>query len=71
MKKLAIFVEGKTEQIFIDRFLREFIKKQKLSIISVEAFGKDCPRFTTIITEDITTLNTKYQVLIYNNPTLF
>jgi hypothetical protein len=67
MKKLAIFVEGKTEQIFIDRFLREFIKKQKLSIISVEAFGKDCPRFTTIITEDITTLNTKYQVLIYNS----
>ena len=67
MKKLAIFVEGKTEQIFIDRFLREFIKRQKLSIISVEAFGKDCPRFTTIITEDITTLNTKYQILIFNS----
>ena len=70
MKKLAIFVEGQTEQIFIDRFLREFISNSSLSIESVEASGgKKCPRFTEIIASDIATSDTKYQVLIFNSCT--
>lgn len=70
MKKLAIFVEGQTEQIFINRFLKEFIKSSSLAIESVEASGgKKCPRFTTVIASDIATSDTKYQVLIFNSCT--
>jgi len=70
MKKLAIFVEGQTEQIFIDRFLREFIKSSSLAIESVEASGgKKCSRFTTIIASEISTPETKYKVLIFNSCT--
>jgi len=70
MKKLAIFVEGQTEQIFIDRFLREFIANSTLSIESVEASGgKKCPRFTEIIASDTVTPDTKYYVLIFNSCT--
>ncbi|RLA76740.1 MAG: hypothetical protein DRG30_02070 [Epsilonproteobacteria bacterium] len=67
MKRLAIFLEGKTEQIFIDKFLREFISMQNLAIETVEASGTECPRFTTIISSDNLTNQTKYEVLLFNS----
>lgn len=70
MKKLAIFVEGQTEQIFIDRFLREFITNSNLIIESLEASGgKKCPRFTTVIAHEVPKPETKYEVLIFNSCT--
>ncbi|MDQ7084276.1 MAG: hypothetical protein Q9M36_04785 [Sulfurovum sp.] len=70
MKKLAIFVEGQTELIFIDKFLREFISSSKLVIESVEASGgRKYPRFTTLIASEIPTPETKYEILIFNSCT--
>ena len=70
MKKIAIFVEGLTERIFIDKLLQELITEKKLAIKSVDASGgKKCPRFTVTITEDIITNETKFQILVFNSCT--
>ena len=70
MKKIAIFVEGLTERIFIDKLLRELISSKKLAIKSVDANGgKKCPRFTSTIVEDSITDEVKFQILLFNSCT--
>ena len=39
MKKIAFFVEGQTERIFVERLIREVLKGEKISIISKRSQG--------------------------------
>src|SRR5438105_1002908 len=39
MKKLAIFVEGKTERIFVEKLLKAMIDERRLSITLLECSG--------------------------------
>lgn len=67
-KKLAMFVEGQTELVFIEKLLREYIKHEKLAISSFNNSGGNvCTRFSTLIAEDPVTSTTEFQVLIYNS----
>ncbi|KWT84932.1 DUF4276 family protein [Candidatus Magnetominusculus xianensis] len=61
MKKIAIFVEGQTEVIFVKRFLYEYINPTKIELYFEEK-GRDC-----IIAKGIRkNLNAEYFFLIYN-----
>ncbi|MBD2386270.1 DUF4276 family protein [Cylindrospermum sp. FACHB-282] len=64
MKKLAIFVEGKTEQIFVKKLLREIAGR---SNISIEIQSKEGHKIATLIMKDSVTSATKFYVLIYNS----
>ena len=39
MKKLAVFVEGQTEQLFVERLLEEAAGKKQICIEKRQAFG--------------------------------
>ncbi len=64
MKKLAIFVEGKTEQIFVQKLLREIAGKFK---ISIEIQSRQGNNRAKVIMKDAVTSETKFYVLIYNS----
>ncbi|MBS9387767.1 MAG: DUF4276 family protein [Dolichospermum sp. WA123] len=64
MKKLAIFVEGKTEQIFVAKLLREIAGKFQ---ISIEIKSRQGINFDQVIMKDSVTSETKFYVLIYNS----
>ena len=64
MKKLAIFVEGKTEQIFVNKLLREIAGTIN---ISIEIQSQEGRKFVEVIMKDIETSATKFFVLIYNS----
>lgn len=44
MKKLAVFVEGQTEQIFVERLLLEIAGKKNIHIDRYEATGRQGKR---------------------------
>jgi hypothetical protein len=64
VKKLAIFVEGKTEQIFVNKLLREIAGTIN---ISIEIQSQEGRKFVEVIIKDIETSATKFFVLIYNS----
>lgn len=64
MKKLAIFVEGKTEQIFVAKLLKEIAGKFK---ISIEIKSRQGINFDKVIMKDPVTSITRFYVLIYNS----
>ncbi|MDD1414861.1 DUF4276 family protein [Dolichospermum sp. ST_con] len=64
MKKLAIFVEGKTEQIFVAKLLKEIAGKFK---ISIEIKSRQGINFDKVIMKDPVTFITRFYVLIYNS----
>jgi hypothetical protein len=64
VKKLAIFVEGKTEQIFVAKLLREIAGKFQ---ISIEVKSRQGINFDKVIMKDSVTSETKFYVLIYNS----
>jgi hypothetical protein len=64
VKKLAIFVEGKTEQIFVNKLLREIAGTIN---ISIEIQSQEGRKFVEVIMKDIETSATKFFVLIYNS----
>jgi hypothetical protein len=64
VKKLAIFVEGKTEQIFVNKLLREIAGTIN---ISIEIQSQERRKFVEVIMKDIETSATKFFVLIYNS----
>lgn len=69
-KKLAIFVEGYTESIFIERLLKEFFDENSIAIsINDLSGGKRCPRIATVVSIEPTTANTRFKILIYNSCT--
>jgi len=65
--KLAIFVEGQTERVFIERFLIELAGRNNIAIQSRRGFGGvNLARvFTTIKLEDVA--GKKYLALIYDS----
>ncbi|MGM3304850.1 DUF4276 family protein [Anabaena sp. WFMT] len=64
MKKLAIFVEGLTEQIFVEKLLKEIAG---IINISIEIQSKEGRNFATLIMKYPVTCATKFYVLIYNS----
>ena len=63
VKKLAIFVEGKTELIFIERLLLEIAGKNKIEIKKRTLQGQNrCPS-----SENFTDNHLKYKVRVYNS----
>ncbi|MEH2060077.1 MAG: DUF4276 family protein [Nostoc sp.] len=67
MKKLAIFVEGQTEQIFVRTLLKEIAGKNNIAIDESSVSGKLGSRITTLIMRDNITSQTKFYVLVYNS----
>lgn len=65
LKKIAVFVEGLTEQMFVTKLFEEVLCKEKLSVVNTKMTGgSSCPVNITIIRTDPTDVNTEYYVLI-------
>ena len=67
MKRLAIFVEGQTEQIFVRRLLEEIAGRNNIAIAEQDISGKKSSRITVLTMSDRTTPQTKYYVLLHNS----
>jgi len=67
MKKLAIFVEGQTEQIFVEKLLKEIAGKNNIVIDILLLSGKRHQRNIHLIEKNNITTQTKFYVLIYNS----
>ncbi|PZU96368.1 MAG: hypothetical protein DCE90_09955 [Pseudanabaena sp.] len=67
MKRLAIFVEGQTEKIFVRKLLEEIAGKNNIAIAEQAMQGKKNSRFTVLTISDPLTAQTKYYVLICNS----
>lgn len=67
MKKLAIFVEGKTEQIFVEKFLQEIADKNSIAIEIIAVNANQDGKYSSTIKKAIVTSNTKFYVLIHNS----
>lgn len=67
MKRLAIFVEGQTEKIFVRKLLEEIAGKSNIAIAEQDIQGKQNSRFTALTMSDPVTAQTKYYVLICNS----
>ena len=66
MKKLAIFVEGQTEQIFMRKLLWEIAGAHNISMqLPKISGGNKIPIFETI-TAEYTNTDAKYEILIYD-----
>ena len=61
-KRLAVFVEGMTEQLFIQKLLIEVAGRQNISIDLVEARGKGAARMVTLRGHSVS--NTVYYALV-------
>jgi hypothetical protein len=67
MKKIALFVEGQTEQIFVEKLIREFIGKHKFSITKYKFWGgKNSNREASILIAQGTDADTEYYFAIYD-----
>lgn len=67
MKKLAIFVEGQTETIFVRKLLEEVAGSHNIVIVENKITGKQNSRITTLQMSDLITHETKYYVLLYDS----
>ena len=67
MKRLAIFVEGQTEKIFVRKLLEEIAGKNNIAIAEQDMQGRQNSRFTVLTMSDPVTAQTKYYVLICNS----
>jgi len=67
MKKIALFVEGQTEQIFTEKLIREFIGKHKFHIAKGKfSGGKKGPRKLLCMPARHIEKDTEYYFMIYN-----
>jgi hypothetical protein len=67
IKKIAFFVEGYTEQYFLEKLLFEIFSERKISIeIQKMKGGKNIPITFSGIKSTVITESTEYFVLIYN-----
>lgn len=69
MKKIAIFVEGQTEQIFVNKLLKEIAGQRKISINLFQLRGgSKTPIKQIYVPQSITNpTNPKYEALIYDS----
>lgn len=67
MKKIAFFVEGKTEQLFLESFLLEIFNKNEITIEKVKITGGSSTQLNikTINAIDLK-IKTQYYILIYD-----
>lgn len=66
MKKLAFFVEGQTEQIFLHRLLLEIAGEKNISILLRKFVGKNRPSEEIITPKETKESNINHFVLIYD-----
>jgi hypothetical protein len=67
LKKIAFFVEGYTEQIFVEKLLIAIFAEKDIAIdVNRMKGGKNIPISITNIKSSKITVDTKYFVLIYN-----
>ncbi|GAB6011141.1 DUF4276 family protein [Viscerimonas tarda] len=66
MKKIAFFVEGQTEQIFVDRLIREMVGRRSVSIISKRAQGGSSAPKQELVRSVSFVRNPSLLVLIYD-----
>jgi hypothetical protein len=66
VKKLAIFVEGQTEQIFVKKLLEEIAGQKNIRINVRAKDPKQMGRITSINMTDLANQSIQYDVLIYN-----
>ena len=67
MKKIALFVEGQTDQIFMEKLIREIIGKHGFSITNFKFFGgKKNIRKPFLITTRNTRADTEFYFVIYD-----
>lgn len=67
MRKLAIFVEGQTEQIFVREFLKSFASQHSISIEEAVIGGKKKIRTVTLIKHEPPNPETEFYILIYDS----
>lgn len=66
MKKIALFVEGQTEQIFVERLIKEMFAKDQISIISKRMQGgRNAPKQELVRSASFSR-KAYYQFLIYD-----
>lgn len=66
MKKIAIFVEGQTEQFFINKLLTEIAGLKNIAIKLKKFKGTGKPTEAIVPKKQIQPINPKYSVLIYD-----
>lgn len=67
MKRIAFFVEGLTEQLFIEKLLNEIFDQKKIAIeVKKIKGGKRIPIALTTISTPIISQTTNYYILIYD-----
>jgi hypothetical protein len=67
MKKIALFVEGQTEQIFSARLIQEIVGKHGFSIVNYKFMGgKKTLRKPLLLATQDTNENTEYYFLIFD-----
>lgn len=70
MNKVAIFVEGQTEQVFVEQLLLEIAGKQNICIETRRGYGgKRFPRKLIMLKREIPGGDEKYLALIVNSAT--
>lgn len=66
MKRIAFFVEGQTEQIFVNRLIKEILGTQQINIIQKQfRGGVNIPK-VEIVRNSSFSRNPKYEVLIFD-----
>ena len=66
MKRIAIFVEGQTEQIFVNKLLIEIVGQKNLAIELMKFAGKGKPKIQILHGEMVTPTAPSHGVLIYD-----
>ncbi|GHT38832.1 hypothetical protein AGMMS49965_03300 [Bacteroidia bacterium] len=67
MKKIALFVEGQTEQIFVQKLIEQLISPRKVTTDSFKLTGgAKMPRMAKILTTQSVTQQTDYYFAIYD-----
>lgn len=66
MKRIAFFVEGQTEQIFVNRLIKEILGTQHINIIQKQFRGGVSIPKVEIVKNSSFSRNPKYEVLIFD-----
>jgi len=66
MKKIAVFVEGQTEQVFVDELVRHIFGHTKVEIEELKFFGKEKTRRIRTIRSVNTSSSAKYLFRVYD-----
>jgi hypothetical protein len=65
-RRIAFFVEGQTEQIFVNRLIREVLGTQQINVIQKQFRGGANVPKQEIVRNSVFSRNPKYEVLIFD-----